>query len=69
MKYTLDTKIKFGVALRRESEEEIQTMEDLGFTKEQLDTNSEEEIEKQILEMYEDWERNYLDAGWAMVED
>lgn len=69
MKYTLDTQIKFGVALCRSTEEQIETMKELGFTQEELDTKSDEEIEKVLQELYDDWEANYLDAGWAIVEN
>ncbi len=69
MKYTLETKIQFSIALGRDSEEEIQTMEELGFTQEYLETKTDEEIERDILEMYEDWQANYLDAGWSVAED
>lgn len=69
MKYTLQTRIKFGVAMDRSAEESIETMEELGFTQEELDTKTEEEIEKDLLEMFLDWQANHLDAGWAIVED
>ena len=69
MKYTLDTQIKFGVALGRSAEEQIETMEELGFTQEELDTKSNKEIEKELQQLYDDWEANYLDAGWAVVEN
>jgi len=69
MKYTLKTKIRFAVALGREVEEEISTLEELGFTQEDLNSQSEEELEKAIQEMYEDWEGNYLDSGWAAIEN
>ncbi len=68
MKYKLDTQIKFGVALCQSKEEKIETMEELGFTQEELNTKSNKEIEKQLQELYDDWEANYLDAGWAVVE-
>lgn len=69
MKYTLETKIKFGIALGRDTEESIETMEELGFSQEELDNKTEEEIEKELQESYDDWAANYLDAGWAIVED
>lgn len=69
MKYTLDTEIRFAIVLDRSKTEETQTIEEMGFTQEELETKSEEEIEKEIQEIYETWEQNYLDAGWAVVEN
>ena len=69
MKYTLETKIKFGVALDRSKEESIETLGDLGFVQEELDTKTEEEIEKELQEIFLDWQANYLDAGWAVLKE
>ena len=67
MEYKLDTSIKFVIAFTNEKKEEIQTMEELGFTQEDLDRKSIEEIEKDLQEMYDDWKHNYLDAGWSVL--
>lgn len=69
MKYTLDTQIKFGITLDRSTKEQIESMEELGFTQEELESKSDEEIAKELQEMYENWQANYLDAGWAVVEN
>lgn len=68
MKYTLDTETHFLVALGRWKEEETQSMKDLGFSQEQLDNSSEVEIEEELQKMHKDWEQNYLDSGWTIVE-
>lgn len=69
MKYTLETKIRFAVSLGRWTEEEFYTLEELGFSEENLNDYTESEIEDEIKEMYEDWENNYLDHGWSVVND
>lgn len=69
MKYKLDTQIKFRISLDRSKEEQIENMEKLGFSQEELDTKSNEEIEKELQELYDDWKINYLDAGWTVVEN
>lgn len=69
LKYTLDTTIRFGINLSGVVEEDIETLEEMGFTQDELDSKDEEQIEKEIQEMYENWQANYLDAGWAVVKD
>lgn len=69
MKYTLDTEVRFATALSTTVEEETSTLEELGFSQDELDSKSELEIENSIEEMFKDWEGNHLDSGWAVVED
>lgn len=69
MKYTLDTKIRFATALSTTVEEETSTIEELGFSQEELDSKNVKEIEDNIQEMFKDWEGNHLDSGWAAVDE
>lgn len=68
-KYKLETKVDFSCNLGRESNQEVFTLEKLGFTQVELETKSEEEININIQEMFYDWQANYLDSGWEVVED
>lgn len=68
MKYTLDTIIRFAVGVGRCMEEEEFTLRELGFNEEYL-RYGEVMVEKQLQEMYRDWEQNYLDGGWTIKED
>lgn len=66
--YTVDTSVGFSVTLGRCSERETFTLDQLGFTQEELATQTIEETEKQIQKLYEDWQQNTLDGGWGIHE-
>ncbi|SDJ76645.1 hypothetical protein [Salimicrobium halophilum] len=68
MKYTLDTKILFMLSLGRWKEEETKTLEELGFTQEMLDKSPADDIEADLQEMHEEWEQNFLDSGWSVID-
>lgn len=65
MKYTLETKIKFECSI----EESIETMEELGFTLEELSTKNDNEIEKELEKLFLEWKEDNLYEGWEVVED
>lgn len=69
MKYTLNTKIRFATAVSTTVQESTSTMEELGFSQDELDSKNHKEIEDSLQEMFTDWEANHLDSGWAVVED
>lgn len=69
MIYTLDTKVRFAITLGRWTEEEIYTLRELGLDQESLYSNTHSQIEDMLQQMYDDWEMNYLDRGWSVVQD
>ena len=68
MKYTLETKILFSMILGSWQERETFTMNELGFTQEQINDYTESEIENELQSMYEDWQQNFLDSGWSVID-
>lgn len=69
MKFELTTKISFSCNLGRVSNNEVFTLSELGLTQEDLDTESDSEIEKFIQECFLDWQANHLDSGRSIVEE
>ena len=68
-KYKLDTVIEFATTVDGSSQKELSTLEELGFTQDELDAKTEKEIEEEIQEMFLNWQANYLDSGWVVVEN
>ena len=70
MKYTLDTVIRFRIALEDDClKRKIQTIRELGFTQEELNKFDEKQVENIIDERYEEWKSEYLYADWVTEED
>ena len=68
-KYTVNTEVNFFASLGYigANREDINTLGNLGFTEEELDSMTDAEIEKDIQNQFEEWLYNH-DIGWTIVE-
>lgn len=67
MEYTTRTKIKFTIGLGDNYKEEIQTMECLGFTQEQIELSAKGDIASEVQKKYDEWVSSHLLEKWEIV--
>lgn len=60
----LRTEVLFYAGISEDSVSETFTLEELGFTDDDIHELSESEIEQRINEMYEEWYQDQIDAWW-----